>query len=275
MTYEDYASLNATNWSLLKHLRRSPLHYQAALTAPREDTDSLRLGRAVHTAVFEPNRFALECVVWDGGRRYGKEWDAFERVAKSQGRTILTADQYQRACRIRDAVRGHRLVAPLLAEGQAEHVIQWTSEATGMPLKGRLDWLGRRDGDLLLVDLKTARTATDLRQFANTAYSLGYVHQLSFYASGVRAVYGQDPLPYIVAVEPEAPHDVVLYRVSEDALWAAGEQVGELLQRLKQCRDENQWPGCFDSAQELDLPRWAYPSEDDVGPVADPAWMEG
>jgi len=48
--FATYSKLEAVNWSSLKEMRRSPRHYQHRLTAPREDTKAMALGRATHTA---------------------------------------------------------------------------------------------------------------------------------------------------------------------------------------------------------------------------------
>ena len=54
MTFESYQKLSAVNWSTLKNMKRSPLHYKHGLENSRPDTPRLAVGRAVHTAVFEP-----------------------------------------------------------------------------------------------------------------------------------------------------------------------------------------------------------------------------
>ena len=56
LTRAQYDALVAVNWSSLKHLGRSPAHYQAALKQTFADTDTLRIGRAFHVAALEPQR---------------------------------------------------------------------------------------------------------------------------------------------------------------------------------------------------------------------------
>lgn len=268
MKFEDYLKLDAVNFSSLKHLRRSPKHYAHAVTNQRPDTASMRLGRAVHTATLEPDRFALDYVVWKDGDRRGKDWLAFK--AAHDGETILKLDEYLRACAIRDAVRSHPLVAPYLVEGKAEHVLQWTDQRTGLACKARADWIAPG----LVLDIKTARDAVDLRAFASTAWRMGYLHQLHFYTAGARAVTGREHEAVIVAVENAEPFDVVVYRLDEDALWLAGEEVNALLDTLVRCKESGVWPGTFELEQVLAAPRWAHKGEDDIGTLEDPSWME-
>ncbi len=270
MKFSDYLAIDSTNWSSLKHLRQSPLAYKHALTHQRPDADMLRLGRAVHTAVFEPDRLPLDYVVFKGARRAGKEWDAFEEA--HAGETILKVEQYERACAIRDAVRAHPLAAPYLASGQPEHVLTWTDQVSGVACKARLDWLSTFPP--AVVDLKTSRHATNQRLFASAAWDLGYHHQLAFYTRGALAVTGRLHPAVIIAVEPTAPFDVAVYRLDEDALATAAGQVDDLLRLLVECREANVWPGAHDGELVLGLPRWALPDFDDVD-LADPDWMVG
>jgi hypothetical protein len=272
MSFEEYMALDAVNWSSLKHLRVSPKHYRHALKHQRKDTAALKLGRAVHTAVFESDRLVRDYVLWDGGDRRGKAWTDFKAVNEGQfGRTILKVEEYERACAIRDAVRAHPLVPPLLAGGQAEHAIQWTDEKSGLACKARLDMLS----PLAVLDLKTSRHAVDARLFASGAWGMGYFHQLAFYARGARAVTGKELPAVLIAVENTAPFDVCVYEVDEDDLWLAGEEVDRLLALLVECRASGLWPGVGESAQVLAAPRWAHKDVEDMGPIADPSWMEG
>lgn len=271
-TFAEYKQIEAVNWSSLKHMRRSPLHFKAALEADRRDTPALRLGRAVHTAVFEPERLMRATAVWEGGDRRGKDWDRFKVLHAHQ--EILKVEEAERVIEIRDAVRSAPSVMPYLATGDPEHTILWRDQRSQVQCKGRLDWAS----DACVLDLKTARNATDPRAFALDAFKLGYFHQLAFYQRGLATIRGmaEGPPALVVAVEPEPPHDVVLYRLSEDALHFVNQHIDELLAKVVNCRETNTWPGfCRELEHPLDMPRWAYPSVEDmaIGPEAD--WIKG
>lgn len=267
MPFTAYEEIEAVNWSKLKRMLRSPLHYKHALDAEREpDSPAICVGRATHTAIFEPHRLESEYGIWKGARRAGKVWEDFK--SDNAGRTLLTEEEYRRVLRMRDSVRLHPLVAPLLEHGQAEQVLEWTDPATQLRLKCRIDWHGTD----LIVDLKTSRNAIDPHKFASDAYALGYFHQLAFYQRGVQANFGTHPQALIVAVENAAPFDVAVYRLASHALYAVHEEIDGLLTLLKQCMASQQWPGRFDTERELSIPAWAT-SIDDVD-VDDPDWMK-
>src|ERR1700679_2233502 len=97
MPRADYDAIEATSITRLKELRRSPQHYQWALTHRRE-TDALNPGIATHVAVLEPERFETEFAIWDRrtdagamAPRRGQHWEAFCGV--NHGRSILTQDE--------------------------------------------------------------------------------------------------------------------------------------------------------------------------------------
>src|SRR5512142_442344 len=104
-TFETYAARGALNWTKLKAAMRSPRHFQYRAAEPVADSARFALGRAAHTAIMEPDRFALDYAVWQGGRRAGAEWEAFK--AAHAGHTVLTSDEYVAALGMRDGVEAH------------------------------------------------------------------------------------------------------------------------------------------------------------------------
>jgi hypothetical protein len=266
MSREQYERQARVNWSTLKALGRSPAHYRHLLLKPREDTPALRLGRCCHLAVLEPERFAAECVRWEGGRRAGKEWEAFRR--KHAGAEILTEDEHTQCLAIQAAVRNDATAAKYVSRGQAERTILWTHEAPavgGLPgysvdCKGRVDFVAEVGA---LVDLKTCRDASP-DAFGRSAWNFGMHAQAAFYAAGYEAATGVRLPSVLVAVEKDAPHVVQVYRVPDAVLEAGREHCRALLDRLAVCRRDNHWPGFADGEElELMLPRWSGVNEDE------------
>src|SRR5512137_1961899 len=94
-TFPAYAALPGVNWSTLREMAKSPLHYQYRCTHPLEDTPQMRLGRIIHTAVLEPDALLHEVVTWEDGVRRGKVWDAFAEA--NADKTIVSGDEYETA----------------------------------------------------------------------------------------------------------------------------------------------------------------------------------
>lgn len=263
----DYDSIDRLNWTRLKLMGRSPAHYKHALTHPRPDTDAMKRGRAVHAAVFEPLQFARRYVCWTGGRRYGKTWDNF--CADNADKEILTADEWESCERIQEAVRGNEQAAPYLSGGKGEQTITWTTETPETPgfpaqrfeCKGRLDFVTAA----ALVDLKTCKDASPAG-FGRDCFKYDYHSGAAWYRDGYAAATGKERPFVFVAVEAAAPHVVQVYLVPDSYLELGRERYRGLLNRLDWCQRENSWPGYAEAEQELELPRWALPfdEEDDI-----------
>jgi exodeoxyribonuclease VIII len=254
-SYDEYAAIRAVNWGTLKELAKSPKHYRHRLATPRTDNPAMAFGRAVHSAVLEPDRFPVEFTVYTNGDRRGNEWKEF--AAANADKTILKTAEYEKALAVRDAVRGHKRARQLLRRGKAEQSIVWIDPQTRIRCKARLDFVG----PLGMFDLKTTGDI-DQRIFGGVVARMNYVGQLAFYSNGLRAL-GIDRPVYIIAVEAEAPHDVAVFPVDEDTLDMGRDQVYELLHLLAGCRKRRSWPGQCPREAPLWLPSWAYPIPSD------------
>lgn len=263
--YAQYAAILAVNWSALKEMRRSPLHYAHILKQPREDSTTLAKGRAIHTAVLEPDRFPIEYAVFEGKARRGKAWAAFRDV--NDTKTILTLEEYTRALAIRDAVRAHPPAARYLRSARRELSLAWVDAVTGLPCKARLDVLSEVDGRIFVVDLKSTHDL-DMRRFGSIAARLGYHSQLAWYARGMKACGIPCDGARIIAVEQDAPHDVGVFVVDDDLLYAGDEEVRELLMRARVCLEKSAWPGRYEREEPLEMPRWFYADDEaEIGNV--------
>lgn len=260
LSWDEYRALEATNWSSLKNLRSSPLHYITARSRPHKTTPAMALGSATHTAILEPKKYAQEVAVWHGGVRRGKVYDAW--CLDNEGKTQIRAVDEVDITGMADAVREHFTARKLLEQGLAEVTIKWTDPITGLPCKGRADWLNVVAGEhATLVDLKTTQS-TDARKFGNLAARFGYHCQLAYYAHGIEQVTGLPVDVVIIAVESSPPYDVGVFELSDDDLYAGLEEVYELLGLLKECLDKDEWPGRCDFSQPLQLPRWVFEDDD-------------
>jgi hypothetical protein len=241
------------NWSSLKHMARSPAHFRHNLMQPMVDTDARKRGRATHLACFEPERFLAECVRWEGGTRRGKTWEAF--CLEQGDKEILTEAEWDGVQAVGEAARRDRYAAPFLSGGQGEATMLW--DRWGEAWKGRVDLL-KPD---CIVDLKTCRSA-DLRRFPNQALELGYFEQAAVYTDGREVITGKRVPYFIVAVEAMAPFVVQVYEVQEAELEWGRERYRQLLERLQECRKDNDWPGYERGPVALLPPDWARPTDD-------------
>ncbi len=260
LPFADYVKIPAVNASSLIHaLDGSGKQYQHNTTAPREDTDTLRAGRAGHSAAFEPERLLRDYVEWmdeheDGTKRVrrGKAWDEF--CAANPGKTILKPAQFRTAMNIRDAVRDHPVAGPLVKGiGQNELTIVWTHERTGLRVKCRIDRLiqGRA-----LNDLKTTDDPLP-EAFEPVARRLHYYMRMSLYSKAVDvAGLGRPPVKLIAAQNRE-PHEVVVYDLEQGELDFGEAEYERALALVAGWRKQQRWPGFAEHGSiPLKLPGW-------------------
>ncbi len=256
LPFSSYLAIKDVHATGLKNVLVSPRMYRARELEPMEDSDTLRQGRAAHTAILEPDQFLLDYVIWTGKQRRGKEWDAFE--AANAGKTILTPKQYKTVLKMRDAVRACPDATKYLDEegARTEVSMSWTHPRTGIRCKGRTDLLCSA-----LVDIKSTRNP-DKRRFAADAARLGYAMQAAFYEDGLASLGINVPVK-IIAVQNVLPFDVVVFNVPPETLAMGHEQVETALDKLAECRASKKWPGLEQGEVDLVLPAWATPEGDE------------
>lgn len=259
--FSTYRAAAGVNVSSLKELARSPLHYRYAKDNPKPTTSAMSLGTAAHCATLEPERFAAEFVTWTGGRRAGKEWDAFKADAEAAQRLILTEDERDTALAIAAAVRACPEATVYLRRGHAEVSMSWQHDEPELALKGRVDWLTVVDGCDVVVGLKTTRDLRP-REFAAQAARLAYHWQWAFYYDGFERITGRKPAMVEIVVESAAPHAVAVYRIPEHVLERGRQEYRDALTTLAQCEASGVWPGPVVGEVEFDLPGWAYPADE-------------
>lgn len=275
MTEAEYRALDAVNFSTLKELGVSPRRYKHKLEHPTEDNAFMARGRGSHCATFEPDAFPLRFVVWQGGRRAGKEWTAF--CEAHQDETILTTEEYAQCLGIRDSVHAHPEIAPLLVGGEAEIPLVWTAEVSGVPvpLKARLDYARTDPAPGVLLDLKTTTKGIGDHEVANLIAYRSWHAQLAHYRNGLVTARGVSPDVRcgIIAVESEPPHDCALWWLDEDTMYRGEQLIAWLLKRLVECRAADKWEGAHPKSGTIGLPGWYWqPNEDKK---AGNAWLMG
>jgi hypothetical protein len=265
ITFDQYRAKEAVNFSSLKILAKSPRKYRYYLDNGIEPTDAMRLGRGTHTAILEPQRFLLEYALWpekqkDGKAnvRRGKKWDAFQAV--NEDKTILTEKQYMLALEMAKAVRAEPTAKPFIdCKGEEEVSFTW-AHRLGFTCKCRVDWVT----DAAIVDMKSSQDATP-RGFGRQCANYGYHMQAAFYQDAVRAVTGKTLPVVFIAVEKCAPFEVVCYETPLYVLQAGRLEYEELLVKLKECHERNEWPGINGGrVLELEPPAWGLGGDDDL-----------
>lgn len=279
LTFDAYRALPGLNFSALRHVATSPLHYRHARgTAETADTPALRVGRYLHALLTgEPVRAEEPAIVYEGERR-GNAWKAF--AAEHAGEKIVTrkeadrlAAEPDRAADMAEAIlnwrdeNGKKIARYILEGARFEQAIQWTHAETGQLCKARIDAIEslKFTGGIVLSELKTTRSIKPAA-FSREVETRLYYAQIGMYAAGVEAVVGAWPSAWSIVVENIPPHDVVVYRVPDELLVPGWRAVEGWIRAVDAAERSGVWHGVA-GGKVLDLERsaWAQVGEDVVG----------
>lgn len=260
LSFPDYRALDGLSISALKEMRTSPMKYQYSLTAPRFETPAMALGTAAHLAILEPHRMGTEFApIYPGAVRRGKEWEAHQ--ALHAGKLMLNQTELDAVIGMRESVLLYAPAMELLETGDAEVSMLWTDAETGLPCRGRMDWLTMDGEDTdIIVDLKTTKSV-NAQAFGKQAHSLGYHLQAAYYCDGFFTATGRYPQFKFLCVESSAPHEVALFSVPAEVIAQGRMEYRQLLARLVECEASGVWPPALTEEIPLQLPRWAMTPE--------------
>lgn len=254
---EEYHRWRAASNSSLTHLMRSPAH-MAAYRQDYKETPAMVLGRAIHAAVLEPEQFDTDHIKIpsDLNRRTNEGKELYAELSDQY--EVLTAEDYDRCIRIREAVHASECSRNLIVgTGDVELSLIWIDKATGVKCKARWD---RHSPDIAggaIVDLKTTKDAS-IREFEKTIFYYGYHRQAAMYLMCAKAL----DLPVrhysIIAVEKEPPYGVQPYRITEGTVEAGEDLIRALLKKYDKCMKAKEFPGYPDKVRDITVPDYAW-----------------
>lgn len=253
--------LSKTMLSVLADCPAKFKHQFIDLGATKEETKSLRIGKAVHTLAMEPEKWEDEYALFDGDRRTTAGKSAYAELL-DEGKTIIRADEMKQIDGMANAIVKHNVANALLkSSGHVEASITWHQD--GLDFKCRPDFM-RNDG--LIVDLKTSKSAKP-SQFAKDAYNYKYFLSVALTSAGYEALHGKPPEEYVMLViETEAPYCISAFTTftsfsTMSVLEYGKMRLAELIGAYKTCLTNNEWPEYQRTIEPLRLPTYATTGE--------------
>lgn len=227
------SSLAPVRFSHLKSYGRSPAHGRHARLESIKPNAAMQRGTAVHAILSGTRRV----VGYPGPVRRGKDYDAF--VEQHPDTEILTMVEYDKACRMADAIMDCEAARPLLV-GTWERTIEFSW--MGLPCRATPDLRGAD----FLTEIKTT-SVVEPTKFNWHCIRMAYHAQMRMQQIAA----GDAERCYIVAVESEAPFVVQPYEIHPQML-EAGERLLVLwAERLKACELAKEYPGYSQSVLTL------------------------
>ena len=254
---KDYHAVNAVSSSRLKLLKKSPAHLRYELDNPSPQTDAMRLGEALHTAILEPDLFASNYAVApkvDGRTKEGKQAKAEFELANGH-KTIIDMEDYATCLAMHDSVRTHSKAWALIQRAEMKEVSGFFNDPlTGLFCKMRADAVCSSIGTMF--DLKSTKDASRY-EFERAIFQYGYHRQGAHYIDGM-AVLGIKVDHYaIIAIEKTAPFCVAVYRLQNDVIELGRKENIQLMDIWKKCQDSGDWSGYPDHITDIAIPAWA------------------
>ncbi len=275
--YHASDSAGHTKLEVLRDPDRGPLRYflrYVAKTLPPPAAKShFDVGSAFDTLLLEGEQAFAERVAvlpddFNGRTNAGK---ALLEQHRAAGKIVLDGDEHRLVLAMMEAVRRNPDFVALLSAGAPQ--ITFRTQFAKFSAQVRPDWWNHEGVTLpsggppvgpYIVDVKTAE---DLDRFLRNRVDFGYDRQAALYREVVRMVLAdiagvhteEIPAPtwFFGAVFKTAPVDTMVFRLSDDDLGTAADEVREDLLLLKRCYERNEWPGSPRGVHMLPTPkRW-------------------
>lgn len=252
----EYDRIEAVNFSMLKFMEKSPVHFKHEREHPTAPTTAMEIGSIVHEAILEPKNFKENYAPGpDCSRRSAAgraEWAACE--AEHAGKRIIKPAEYNQCAAIRDAVWRHPLAPSFLNGASTEISMVWDREGTAC--KARLDALVKRGAWTWIVDVKTTSDARPAA-FLNSVLRYGYHVQAAWYLDGLAAIAPHKRRFAWIVIEKQPPYALSIIEPCLLTLDCGRELAWKWLEIYRRCERENRWPDYGDELQTLTLPPWA------------------
>lgn len=262
--------MNDQNYHNMKHLisasglkqaYKSMAHYKHYLTESQSETPALIFGRALHSALFEPNDFKKSYVVAPEGidrrTKEGKAW-----YATNSDVTVLTHDNMIDINKMIESVESHPLYNDMFFNNLiVETPIIWSNEFR-MKADGMLAPCDQYPNGLI-IDLKSTINASN-REFINQSIKLGYHIQAAHYATGFMQHFETTHPPEFVfiAVEKSAPYLCQYFQIDDELLNIGFEIVDDLIVKIRHAQETGIWSGYSDAMQTMTAPNWLLKDDD-------------
>lgn len=301
---EYHASPLVSRGKLYTLMREGSDYYQAEYEHRRITTNvtaSMRLGRLVHCAVLEPERwergFCLpppadlaepeppKPVPAEGTSPNTKEhrenlkrwrdeharWS--DRNARAvaeylRGREIVRPDDHAHVLGMAAAVAAHPRASALLSGSHVvtERALRWVDADTGLGCRVKPDALDERS--MVMSDLKSIGMCPRPENVGRVIASSWYHGQGAFYSDGYEALSGERPRAFVlVFVRSSPPYTCAVYSLLPRAVELGRREYRAALQELARRTASQQWtPEWSEDAWEIDLPGYVYQQSS--------AWME-
>lgn len=261
--HSDQATLSASGAKVL--LGKRP---------PSPDGDALIFGRLVHTVILEPNNLDAYAVLnpdeigltVKGEKSENptatRAWKDAVFAAKRNNLTVISPQLFAKAQALAAAIEKHPEAGRLLAAATDYEVSAYADHPSGARVRARFDLVGPG----FIGDIKTTRDA-DPETFGRSMHAFGYHISAANYLDIARANGLAADRFDLVCIEkeptPGGEYRVSVLEIHPDAIDKGRELMAEACDRWLALGKRIDLPSYGDDRHVIDLPGWAYESDED------------
>jgi exodeoxyribonuclease VIII len=261
-SFDEYLSHPAISSHKCIQILESPALYKWEKENHVEQTEDMRLGTILHSAILEPEDFSMRVVhmpKFDRRTNKGKaDYEAWKAELPEKA-IVVNEKERETLLRMLDSCRQHPAAYQLLQGSVKERSSYFYDESMGLQLKGRLDIDHERAG--IIADVKKVRSAKKAR-FQRDIAEYRYHVQAAFYmnlANSLSERLGRG-VRYMdfawILCECEPPYETAVYYATEDLLRTGLAEVGEALKAYQRCTMTGNWASYPTDPQPIELPKW-------------------
>lgn len=233
--------------SRLSNFSVCPAYFKWREENPEEETKELIEGSAFHKLVLEPETFDKEFIVAPSFDRRTKEgklaYNHFCELVVS-GITVITQEQYDMICGMRDSVLSNPYAVKLL-NGSVEQSMYFVDDFTGIPCKVRPDVWRKVKDRIVITDLKSTKSAKP-KDFARDLVKFNYDLQAYMYSYGASKVLDVpfENIDFVfIAVEKKPPYLVNVMQVNGLVMEKGEADFREFIGTYKSCLETGNFYG--------------------------------
>jgi len=261
MPDEQFPRFPGTAQSRVKRVLKSPYHewhYKHHPELYRRDQKHFAFGRYLHDLLLQPGKALGEWWIKPEGFEARSKVNKEILAAKQDvfGHNILSFHDAEAANRMVENARRKTTLNNLLSDGWSEVSMFWRDEETGLPCKGKMDYMKFVSSDVVAIsDPKTTADAS-LDGFNKAMGNFEYHLQAAFYMDGLLRClpWLKGVLWYNIPMEKEPPYEVGFYDIKQRDIVIGRDQYRRALHTYKDCLERDEWPGYEDGLQTAELP---------------------
>lgn len=219
--------------------------------------DVFDFGSAAHALVLGRGMESIYVAPFDDWKTKAAQVE--KATGRADGLSVILPSDWLIVCDMADQLASHSKAMELLADGEPEVSAYAPDDETGVLRRCRFDLLGTG----LLTDYKTT-ICSEPREFVRSAARFGYHMQHPWYLDLARDL-GHPARGFVfIAQEKAAPYLVTVIELPPELVLAGRERNAAALQRFRDCREIDLWPGYVpsDRIATADAPAWALNNYD-------------